>query len=57
MMSNQIKEPMSEAEIRKVSDRTIAEIVGSDAAPRFVDSLKRAVGPLLGGHIEVSLLE
>ncbi len=52
-MSKGVIPPMSEAEIRQLSDQTISDIVGADASPRYIDAVKRAVLPLLSGYIEV----
>ena len=54
-MSKGLVPPMSEAEIHKLSDQTIADIVGIDASPRYIDAVKKAVLPLLKGYIEVRL--
>ena len=53
-MSAAIKPPVTEAAIRAESDAAIAAIAGNDPSPRFLEALRRAVDPLLRGHIQVS---
>ncbi len=52
-MSKGVVPPMSEAEIRQLSNQTISSIVGADASPRYVDAVEKAVQPLLNGYLEV----
>ena len=44
---------MSEADIRTISEQTVAEIIGGNASPRFKQAVEKAIRPLLQGHLEV----
>ena len=53
LMEQRIEPPMSEEDIRSISEETIDEIIGDAASPRFKQAIEKAIRPLLQGHLEV----
>mmetsp|Transcript_33103 Transcript_33103/g.69238 ORF Transcript_33103/g.69238 Transcript_33103/m.69238 type:complete len:240 (-) Transcript_33103:2503-3222(-) len=53
VMSQLVKPPMSEAKILKISGSAIANILGTDPSPQYLDAVTRAVKPLLDGYLKV----